>query len=331
MMREFLPCIAMIMVQIGYAGMNILSKLAIDSGMSPLVMVTYRQIVATIIISPFAYFWERKTRPRITSATLFQIFLSSLFGIAGNQCLYFIGLKYSTPTIGCALTNLLPAVTFIMAVPFGMEKVGLRRKAGQAKVLGTVMCVGGAMLMSFYKGIRIPIPDSAIHWRYVDSITESGSSNDKVTLLGSLILIASVISWGAWFIMQAKVSETFSAPYSSTALMCLMGSIECGIIAVTADHQVSAWSLHSSIRLITSLYSGLVASAFAIYLMSWCIEKKGPLYVSAFSPLLLVIVAVIGWALLADKLYMGRICADSHGAICRPMGQGYGDEREKQC
>lgn len=39
--------------------------------------------------------------------------------------------------------------------------------------------------------------------------------------------------------------------------------------------------------------------------MSWCIESKGPLYVSMFSPLQLVIVAVLGWAILDEKLYVG--------------------------
>lgn len=36
-----------------------------------------------------------------------------------NQITYFVGLKNSTPTIACALSNINPAVTFIMAIPFG--------------------------------------------------------------------------------------------------------------------------------------------------------------------------------------------------------------------
>lgn len=39
--------------------------------------------------------------------------------------------------------------------------------------------------------------------------------------------------------------------------------------------------------------------------MSWCIQVRGPLYVSMFSPLLLVIVAVVGWAILGDKIRLG--------------------------
>ncbi|KAJ6354316.1 hypothetical protein OIU76_003212, partial [Salix suchowensis] len=58
-MADVLPFLAMVVVQFGYAGMNITSKLAMDSGMKPLVLVAYRQIFATIATAPFAYFFER--------------------------------------------------------------------------------------------------------------------------------------------------------------------------------------------------------------------------------------------------------------------------------
>lgn len=50
---------------------------------------------------------------------------------------------------------------------------------------------------------------------------------------------------------------------------------------------------------------GVVASALAFCLMSWAMQRKGPLYVSVFSPLLLVVVAIFSWALLEEKLYTG--------------------------
>lgn len=54
-----LPLLAMIIVQVGYACMNITSKLAMDSGMNPFIHVAYRQIFATLAITPFAFFLER--------------------------------------------------------------------------------------------------------------------------------------------------------------------------------------------------------------------------------------------------------------------------------
>lgn len=56
---DMFPFLTMVIVQLGYAGMNIISKLAMDSGMNPFVHVAYRQVFATIAIAPFAYFMER--------------------------------------------------------------------------------------------------------------------------------------------------------------------------------------------------------------------------------------------------------------------------------
>ncbi|CAK7340472.1 unnamed protein product [Dovyalis caffra] len=304
-MVDALPFLAMVIVQFGFAGMNITSKLAMDSGMKPLVLVGYRQIFATIAIVPFAYFFERKTRPKITMPLLFQIFLCSLTGVTGNQVFYFIGLENSTPTIGCALTNILPAATFILAVLCRQESVGIKKISGQAKLLGTIVCVGGAMLLSFYHGHRINIGESGIHWNYADSTRNSNNDKKSNFILGSLFIMASAAAWAIWFIIQAKVSLKFPAPYTCTLLMCFMGSIECVVIGIGANHKASEWSLRSPGRLIAALYSGIVCSALAFSLTSWSIQRKGALYVSVFSPLLLVIVAVLSWALLHEKIYVG--------------------------
>ncbi|KAF7142533.1 hypothetical protein RHSIM_Rhsim05G0130300 [Rhododendron simsii] len=307
---DFLPFLTMVIVQVGYAGMNILSKLAMDSGMNPFVHVAYRQIFATVVIAPFAYFLERKTRPKMTRVIFFQIFLSSIFGATMNQVLYFVGLHNSTPTIACALSNLLPALTFILAVPFRLESVGMRRKEGQAKVVGTVVCVGGAMLLSFYHG-RSVIGGSSIHWKYADDMGNGNSTTSQTHgnnfMSGPFLIIASTMAWAIWFIIQARMGESYSAPYTSSALICLMSSVECGIIGFIAEHNLSAWSLSPTIRVVSSLYAGAIGSALAFCLMSWCIQRKGPLYVSVFSPLLLVIVAVLSWALLEEKLYVGTV------------------------
>ncbi|KAF9595108.1 hypothetical protein IFM89_037042 [Coptis chinensis] len=277
-------CLAMVFVQLCFAGMNIITKLALDTDMNPLVMVTYRQIFATLALAPFAFLFER--------ATL-------------NQCLYFIGLKHTTPTIACALNNLLPAITFVMAVPFRMETVGIKKITGQAKVLGTVVCVAGAMFMSFYKGEPISvIKPSGWHWRYAENIS-TGSSSGKVSFIGPLFVIGSCVAWSGWFILQGRMGQKFKAPYTTTALMCFMASFQCAAIAACFQHHPKEWSLGSRIRLIGALYNGVVGSGVTFFLMSWCIEKKGPLYVSAFNPFLLIIVAIFGWAVLGEKVYAG--------------------------
>lgn len=59
MLGDMVPFIVMVLAQVCYAGMNITSKLAMESGMKPLVLVAYRQIFATLAIAPVAYLMER--------------------------------------------------------------------------------------------------------------------------------------------------------------------------------------------------------------------------------------------------------------------------------
>lgn len=53
------PFLAVIFLQFGYAGMSIISKFALNKGMSPHVLVVYRHLVATIVIAPFAIVFDR--------------------------------------------------------------------------------------------------------------------------------------------------------------------------------------------------------------------------------------------------------------------------------
>lgn len=49
----------MISLQFGYAGMNIITKVSLNRGMSHYVLVVYRHAIATAVIAPFAIFLER--------------------------------------------------------------------------------------------------------------------------------------------------------------------------------------------------------------------------------------------------------------------------------
>lgn len=59
MMMKHKANIAMVFVQIVYAGMPLLSKVAISQGTNPFVFVFYRQAFAVVALSPFAFFLDR--------------------------------------------------------------------------------------------------------------------------------------------------------------------------------------------------------------------------------------------------------------------------------
>jgi hypothetical protein len=52
---------------------------------------------------------------------------------------------------------------------------------------------------------------------------------------------------------------------------------------------------------------GIVTSSIAYYVQGLVIQKTGPVFASAFSPLMMIIVAVMGSFILSEKIYLGGV------------------------
>jgi hypothetical protein len=50
---------AVVLIRLMYSGMHVLSKVALDQGMNPLVFMFYRQASATLVLIPAAFVLER--------------------------------------------------------------------------------------------------------------------------------------------------------------------------------------------------------------------------------------------------------------------------------
>ncbi|GLJ53365.1 hypothetical protein SUGI_1137800 [Cryptomeria japonica] len=298
------PYIGMTWLQFGYAGMDIITKVALNQGMSHFVLVVYRHAVATVVLAPFAFFLERKVMPRITFIMFCQIFALGLLGPVLDQNLYYLGLKYTSPTFAGAMTNLVPAITFVMALLFRMEKVKIRELRSQAKIVGTIVCVGGAMVMTFYKGHILPSFWSS---QQTSSHAVSSSTHDSRWIKGAMFLAASTLAWGGLFVLQASVVKKFSAQLSLTTLICLMGTLQSAAVTLALERRPSAWAIGLDMKLVAAVYSGIVGSGIAYYVQGLCMEIKGPVFATAFSPLEMIIVAIMDSIIFARRIFMGMI------------------------
>jgi hypothetical protein len=54
--------LSMVLVQLIVVGMLVLSKLALNAGMSPFVIIVYRNLIAAAAIAPLAFIFERYVR-----------------------------------------------------------------------------------------------------------------------------------------------------------------------------------------------------------------------------------------------------------------------------
>ncbi|XP_038679540.1 WAT1-related protein At5g07050-like [Tripterygium wilfordii] len=302
------PYFAMISLQFGYAGMNIITKVSLNQGMSHYVLVVYRHAFATAVIAPFAFIFERKAQPKITFPVFMQIFVLALLGPVIDQNFYYAGLKLTSPTFSCAMSNMLPAMTFVMAVICRMEKVDMKKVRCQAKVAGTLVTVAGAMLMTLYKGPIVElIWTKHIHPHNTTSDTTNESS-DKEWLLGSILLIIATLAWASLFVLQTKALETYKHhQLSLTSLICFIGTLQAIAVTFVMEHKPSAWTIGWDMNLLAAAYAGIVTSSISYYVQGLVIKKRGPVFATAFSPLMMIVVAIMGSFILAEKIFLGGI------------------------
>ncbi|KAM7252467.1 hypothetical protein ACFE04_024350 [Oxalis oulophora] len=112
------PYLAVIVVQLIYTGMFLISKAAFNGGMNNFVFIFYRQAAATVFLAPLALAFEWKSAPPLTFFTFCKIFFLSLFGITLSLDLYGVALVYTSATLAAATTNSLPVITFFLALLF---------------------------------------------------------------------------------------------------------------------------------------------------------------------------------------------------------------------
>ncbi|KAF8405735.1 hypothetical protein HHK36_007812 [Tetracentron sinense] len=297
------PYFAMVSLQFGYAGMFIITMVCLKRGMSHYVLVVYRHAFATLAIAPFALVFERKIRPKMTVSTFLKIVVLGLLEPVIDQNLYYVGMKYTSATFASAIFNVLPALTFIMAFLFRLEPIKIKKVHSQAKVIGTLVTLAGAMVMTLYKG---PIID--LIWSRGRSHHESTSgSADQHWFAGTLMMLASCCGWSGFFILQSFTLKAYPAELSLTSLICFMGMVEGAAVALVMERNSSAWSLGWDSRLLAAVYSGVVCSGITYYVQGVVIKARGPVFVTAFSPLCMIIVAALGSLVLAEQIHLGSV------------------------
>jgi drug/metabolite transporter (DMT)-like permease len=287
------PVSAQVAAQVCYAGLTIITRIALAEGMNHFVFVAYKEAVATIVIAPFAYFLERNKRPAMTCAIFWQSFVLALCGITVYQNLYFTGLVYTSAIFASAITNIVPVFIFVMATAYGMEKLDMNSKYGLAKIMGTIVCVGGAMIMTFYKGSVL--------------LTTRNELTFNTWILGALMLFVGCLFWSGWVTFQTPVVRKYPAQLSLTAIMLFQGTVLSTLVALVFEPKASSWRLKWDIQLLSIIYSGILCSSFALFLQMYCISVRGPVFVAMFGPTSTILVAILEHAILRVKFHLGSL------------------------
>ncbi|KAF3445058.1 hypothetical protein FNV43_RR14751 [Rhamnella rubrinervis] len=322
--EESKPYILCIFANVLYAGYNIINKVALNQGMSQFVLVVYGNTLGTLATALLALTFERKNDSKISSLVLRDIFFLGL-GSAIGRTLFLTGLKDSSPTFASATNNIIPSVTFILAVVFRMEKLDITKYGTQAKVGGTIVALAGATLMTLYKGITV----ISMHNREPHKISASKVSSDKDWIKDSVLLLVSYFPISAVYILQTKTIKLYPAPITLTSLICLSATILSTLLTAIVDHKASSWRLSCNSTLVAPIYSGIMIFGISLYVQTVVIQIKGPVFMTAFRPLSTILVAIMGILILGEALHLGSVI----GAVLIVVGLYavlWGKEKERE-
>ncbi|MCO5607267.1 hypothetical protein L7F22_061460 [Adiantum nelumboides] len=312
--------VALLLVQAGMSGYQIITRVALTGGMSLFTFAVYRGAIGLCFLIPAAFFLERNQRPPLTWALVGHFFLLGLTGVFLSQAFFLEGLSYTSPTFAAAIQNSIPAITFIIAAAFGQEKVHIKRMDGQAKVVGTVLCVIGATVMVFYKGsalVKLEQSSSVPHSTYpLASILElplqqmettSPLTSIKSWQIGAFYLMGMCIAFSFWLVLQSPVMKQYPARLSVTAYTSFFGTLQLLILAVCREREVSSWILPWGSQLFAVLYAGIVVSCLVFSLQMWCVQKGGAVLTAVYQPAQTIIVAILTFLFLKENFYLGSL------------------------
>ncbi|KAL2492882.1 WAT1-related protein [Abeliophyllum distichum] len=192
----------------------------------------------------------------------------------------FTGVNYSSPTLASAMSNLVPAFTFLLAVIFRMEKLDSRSSRNQIKITAVCVSISRALIVTLYKG---PIGSFPNH------------SSSSQTLYNVLAVQTNWVLGGIFLAM-------------ASLCLSLWNTFQCAMVTFIAErNHPKAWILRHNIEPVSVIYSAVFGNVVTFCVETWCIYKKGPVFVAMFKPLGIAIAALLGVIILGDRLHVGSV------------------------
>ncbi|KAG2322324.1 hypothetical protein Bca52824_015537 [Brassica carinata] len=288
--REFVPFVAMVIMEACTIALTIMAKTALTGGMSPFVFVVYTNALGSILLLPFSFFFHRKDRTEesiFSWPLLVRVFFLGFTGIFLFQNLAFVGLSFSSPIVVCAMGLLIPSFSFLLNLILGRSKLDWRNLSTRAKVMGTIISLSGAFFEELYKGPFIRPASSASPTRLLKSVPK--------LLTGTVKKYPHVM----------KVASFYS----------IVGTIQCLIFSLFMERDLSAWKIEPSFDLFLIIATGIFGSVIRTSVHVKCTQMKGPYYVPLFKPFGIFWATFFGTSFFVNSLHYGSVLGAAIGGV----------------
>lgn len=308
----------MMMTEGATIALTIMAKTIMTRGLSPFVFIAYTNALGSILLLPYSFFFhrERPRQPIFTRQLLLRCFLMGFTGIFLSQNLAFVGLSYSSPIVVCAMGLMIPAFSFLLSVALRKTELDFRRSSTRAKITGTLVSFGGALVVELYKGPFIRKSSSSTpSLQFIPQLFVYYKPQDN-WVLGGILLAAASLCVSIWNIIQLGTVKKYPQVMKVASFYSLAGSIQCVMFSLFMERDPSAWKLNLNLDLfiivLTAIYVSIVRSSIHVS----CTRKKGPFYVPLFKPFGIVFATTFGVSFFTNSLHYGSVL----GAIIAGMG-----------
>ncbi len=198
--------------------------------------------------------------------------LLGLFGVAGNQAGFTIGLHYTTVAHSSLIISLSPLLVLLLATHMKLEAFT------KMKVIG--------MLLSF-SGVAV-------------LVSEHGFDTHSSTFLGDLITFAGSVCFALYTVYGKKVADRYDTLSLNTYTYLFGGA---AVFLFTGREVVSLnWLAMSWKGWLGALYMAAMASVLAYMIFYYALTKISASRVIAFSYLQPVLATLLSIPLLGDKV-----------------------------
>lgn len=124
----------------------------------------------------------------------------------------------------------------------------------QAKIIGTMATIAGAMIMTLVTGPNLDLP-----WTRGPTAGPTHQQPQlslQHSIKGALFITLGCFSWAAFMILQAVTLRTYPAELSLTAWICLLGTAEGAAVALLVEKgNAVAWAITWDTKFLAAVYS----------------------------------------------------------------------------